>query len=134
MILFLHLSSSQECHNDTHPEAAQLRKERVRAYRMTRPVTLDCQANYTYLTEAYLIVDRVTEEDSGEYIFKTNITYLWFPPIIAIRSVNVSISELCKDQTLRALQKGARFLTEEEDDDEKIGKLHVMLSKICMGL
>ena len=95
------VSSSQECQNDTHPEAAQLRKERVRAYRTTRVVQLDgCQTNFIYRVEAYLIVDQVTEEDSGEYIFNTTIIHTGFSPITVTRSVNVSISEFCSLLTL----------------------------------
>ena len=87
------ISLLQECQNDTHPAVPELRKQRIRVYRTTRLVQLDgCQTSFIYRLEAYLIIDNVTEEDSGEYIFNTTVTHAGFAPITATRNVNVSIS------------------------------------------
>lgn len=88
----------QECHNDTHPEDSTLREQRIRAYRSTR-IRLDgCQIPLLYRLECYLIIDNVTVEDEGEYIFNTTTHYIGYPPINVARSVNISITIIDEEE------------------------------------
>ena len=89
----------QECHNDTRPEAATLRQQRIRTYRTTRTIHQDgCQTSNTYRVESYLIIDNAGEEDGGEYTLNVTVMSLDFKPIpglTVVRSVNTSIS-MCR--------------------------------------
>ena len=67
----------QQCGDDPHTGADELRKKRVRSYVFRRSITPDCpcrcQAATTFILECYLIIDNATVSDAGEYTFTANI-------------------------------------------------------------
>ena len=52
-----------------------------------------CQTKLTYRLISYLIIDNMTEEDSGLYTFSSTTTYHGYPPIYQSHYVNVSVSK-----------------------------------------
>ena len=63
----------QECDDDKHNGAVELRKKRVRSYIFRRTITPDCRAETTFILECYLIIDNATVSDAGEYTFTASI-------------------------------------------------------------
>ena len=67
----------QQCEDDEHPSADELRKKRVRSYIFRRTITPDCpcgcRAATTFILENYLIIDNANVSDAGEYTFTANI-------------------------------------------------------------
>ena len=85
--------SPQECHNDTHPDAPTLRKQRIRAYSSKIDDNTDiCLTGGVYRLQCYLIIDNVGEEDGGEYTLNVTTKYNRVHTFTASRSVNTSIS------------------------------------------
>ena len=83
----------QECHNDSHPEADNLKQQRIRLYHTKDVIHQDdCQSTIVYKLKSYLIIDNATEEDSGEYTINVTTTYPGFTPITVTRSVYTKIS------------------------------------------
>ena len=52
-----------------------------------------CQTKLLYRVVSYLIIDNMTEEDSGLYTFSIITTYHGYPPIHQSRYVDVSVSK-----------------------------------------
>ena len=66
----------QNCPTDTHPNATNLRRQRVRMYFYPRQVPLPgCQNVLLYRMESYLIVNRTNASDGGEYVFNITSRY-----------------------------------------------------------
>ena len=84
----------QQCTVDRHSVAARLKDKRIRAYRYPPWDVFDmCM----YGTKSYLIVDNVTLDDDGEYLFSMAVVNNFIPSAsdTTTSTIHVSIGKSC---------------------------------------